>query len=197
MKLGGARTRYGLVAAVVMVVALLAGIAVAGLPESVPSDVRASGIRPPAVVPSTEPEPPTTSASPPSTTAAPVATSTPGDTDASVPVDTAPENVTPVPRPPSEVRVVVANAAAADGLAGRVAEQVRGLGYTDVIATNAIGRRASSAVFYSPDFSLEAEALAAALGIATVEPQPIEQITVDAVAADLWVVLGGDRLAGG
>lgn len=197
MKLGGIRTRYGLLAALVMALALLSGVAVAGLPEAVPDDIRAAQIRPPASVPSTEPQDSSPATSSEAQMTEPPPTATAPTSTALGAASTTPPSVTataPTPLPPSEVRVVVANAAAADGLAGRVAEQARGLGYEDVVATNAVDRRAVSVVYYSPEYEIEAEALAGALGIAAIEPQPAEQITVDGTAADLWVVLGGDRL---
>jgi hypothetical protein len=93
------------------------------------------------------------------------------------------------------VRVVVANGAAADGIASSVAADLRNVGYADVIATNAVARRPASVVYYAVGFDREAGALAATLGIAATEPQPVDAITTSSTASDLWVVLGADRIS--
>jgi hypothetical protein len=160
--LGGTRGRYGLTAVVVTGVALLAGVAVAGLPETVPDDVRVSDIRPPA--PPSVPQP-----------------------------TTAPDE----PRAVAEIRGVVADAGAGAGPGSAVAADLRRLGYLDVVATDASVRRATSVVYHAPGLDRAGEEIAAALGVPAVEPRPSERIVVSDAPADVWILLGDDRLADG
>lgn len=194
------RTRYGIIVTGAALLALVAGIGVAGLPQSVPNDISASEIQPPpssttTTVPATaarttddasettESEEEDNELTEPSTSLRGTSTTLPATT-----------STLAAPRAPSEVRVVVANGGGADGLATRVADQLRAEGYVDVLATNAAQRRNISVVFFASGFEREADELAALVGIADVQLQPTELISVDGDSSDLWLVLGVDRV---
>jgi hypothetical protein len=191
----------------VALVALVAGIAVTGLPTHVPSDVASDELRaaPAATVTPTPtsssdpidsggsltPEPtiverPTRSPSVSSTTR-PVATST-------VPITTtAPP---PTTAAPAQLVVVVANAGAADLLAARMANMLAPLGYTQTAATTATERRALSAVLFAPGRDREALTLAGNIGLPAAQVQPFAgaPVTVDDARGDLWLLVGNDQL---
>jgi hypothetical protein len=191
----------------VALVALVAGVAVTGLPTRVPSDVASDELRAAAAgtITSTStsrsdpidsggslpPEPtiverPTTTPSVSSRTQ-PVATST------VLPTTTAPP---PTTAAPAQLVVVVANAGAADLLAARMANLLAPLGYTQTVATTATDRRALSTVLYAPGRDREALALAGNIGLPTAQVQPIAgaPVTVDDARGDLWLLVGNDQL---
>ena len=206
--------RPALSLASVALVAVLAGVAVAGLPTSVPDDIVATDIRPPAssadvsvsssttlattttsaVASTTETvEAPETTESPDTTV--PARTTTRSTTTSSTSsTTTAPPAPTSTLLPTNAVRVVVANAGGANDLAARFAETVRRLGYVEVTAANASDRRGTSVVYWAPEREGEARRLAEQLGIRPVEGRPGGEITLGGQDADVWVVLGGDQL---
>jgi hypothetical protein len=180
---------------------LLAGIAVAGLPDAVPDDVASSEI---------EPRPPTTTTPVLRTTA--VTTSTTFAAESSTPEAATTAPVTPPssspPRsvqptsttttlvPIETLRVVVANAGWADLLAARTADLLRSLGYNDVIATTGLERRLLSDVLYATGREVEAQRLANQLGIPAtrVQPHPGVAVSVGNEQGDVWLLVGNDRL---
>lgn len=198
----------------VALIAVLAGVAVAGLPEPVTDEVIVS---PPDSSTSTTVASvtvgPTTSAAEPTTTASASTTSAPTSTErlttsSKPPNATEPRNVsttvpatatfpsvTPSTGDFAEVRVTVANAAPVDGLAQLVVAEVRGLGFSDPVPATAARRSALSMIYYASGFEAAATRLGGGLGIDAVEPRPFAAITTDDIDADVWVVLGADRLA--
>jgi hypothetical protein len=165
---------------VVAVISLLAGIAVTGLPKSVPDDVVSSEIS------VTTPRPTTTTTAVRATTTTIKAGSTPPN-----PSVTAATTLAPI----TSLRVVVANAGSATGAAGRAASELLALGYTNVSAANARTPRADTVVVFAPGFDDEAARLAAQLGLSTqqVAPRTAAPLTGNDAPADLWVLLGRDR----
>lgn len=95
-------------------------------------------------------------------------------------------------RPPSEVTVVVANAAGVSGAATKVGDALESAGYTVIDTTNAPST-SPDLVFYTGDLQAEAEALAASLGLdaSSVEAMP-EQPPLDTQDADVLVMVGPD-----
>ena len=97
--------------------------------------------------------------------------------------------------PASSLRVVVANASDASGIASRTADELRGLGYTTVSATNAASVRPNTIVVFAPGFEAEAARLASQLQVPPeqINAQPAGPITINDTPGDLWVLLGLDR----
>ena len=94
------------------------------------------------------------------------------------------------------MRVVVVNATNVSGVAARTAEQLRGFGYTDVVATDAVVDRPDSMIVYVDGRSGEALRLAVQLGLdpGRVQPRQVGPLTVEQEDGDIWVLMGGDRL---
>ena len=90
--------------------------------------------------------------------------------------------------------MVVANGGGANGLAGDVRDDLRTQGYLEVSATNATRRFTTSIVYFAPGYEPEADRLAEDLGIANVEEAPAGTVTENGSAAEVIIVLGGDRL---
>jgi hypothetical protein len=182
-----------LLLAAVAVVSLLAGIAVTGLPEEVPDDVVSSAMSPaPASSTTTTAARPTTTTSSPPITAAPATVTPPTSTTTSA-AGAATTSTTLVP--PPALRVLVANAGGAPGVASRTAQELRVLGYATVSATNAAQTRPDTVVVYASDRAAEAGRLATQLGLSPqqIAPQSGERLTTSGAPADLIVLLGSDR----
>jgi hypothetical protein len=182
---------------IVGVVGLVVGLLIAGRPQDVPNDVVHTDIEAPSSAAST------TLASPTVTTLA-NATSTSGETSTtsvvapSTEVATAPATpATPPPAlvPEANVRIVVANAANIAGLAARTADALRQLGYVNLVATDALGDRFDSVIYYVDGRYDEAMRLAAQLGLdpQRVHIRPGVTLTVNDDTSDIWLVLGQDR----
>ena len=171
--------RSVLLVVVVAVISLLAGVAVTGLPTSVPDDVVSSEIS-------------VTSAKSTTTTTAPRAPTTiKAGSSPPNPSDTAATVLAPI----TSLRVIVASAGSAAGAAGRIAGELRTLGYTNVSATDARTARADTVVAFAPGFGGDATRLAGQLGLSMqqVAPSDAAALTVNA-PADIWVILGRDQV---
>jgi hypothetical protein len=114
-------------------------------------------------------------------------------------VDTTPETVpaAPVLRSPAEVKVLVLNAAQAQGIAGRGTEALLAASYKTAAPKNAKDRR-PSAVLYTEGYEAEAGAVAAVFGPdleSIVQPvDPADLPIDDTQDANIIVVLGPDNL---
>ena len=180
---------------IVAVLCILAGLAIAGLPNSASVDATI-------VVPETtvapEPEPiPTTLppvvTDPPETTAPPT-TQPPATTEA-------PTTTTTVAEPPlpdrSELAVVVANGADIGGIAGDTAAALQVIGYVDVSATDGTEIAPFTVVYFVEGFEPSAVRLAVDLGIDPGAIGPIENapevLGTNVDDADLLAYLGIDQ----
>ena len=177
------------------VLAIAAGVAIAGLPSTPPgADVRVLEV--PAVETrpietlaplNIEPTATTTTAPRASTTTTATSSSTttpdaPAATTTTTSTTTAPPSAdgnfletgdTLRPRP--ELSVATANASAQAGVATAHAEELQGLGYTDVSPVDS-EPSATSAVYYEPGFELEAARLATDLGWDPIGLAPMAQL---------------------
>jgi hypothetical protein len=194
--------KRALLVAVVGLVGLAVGVAVAGRPETVPSDVRSADIQ----IPSTT----STSIARSVTTHPAVTTSstTATTTSTTAPAATSPATTTtsPIPTQPGTtlvptafVRVVVANATNIEGHAGRSAARLRQLGYSNVTAVDAAADRLDTVVFYVPGRRGEAMRMAQQLGYAPqrVRLRPDVSLTLageDGENSELWLIVGTDSL---
>jgi hypothetical protein len=192
--------RATVVAAGIGAVALVAGIAIAGLPGSVPNDIAMSDIAPTIAsststiggADSSQPAqtPATVSDSEPTMTTE--TTERPPVTTSQTTLATPPTTVTPSLVPESQLRVVVANAGGADGLAARFSDVVRGFGYASVEPANALSTRDASTVYWSGPREAEARRLGEQLGVSAVEPLPPDPVVLGNFIVDLWVIVGLD-----
>lgn len=96
-------------------------------------------------------------------------------------------------RAPSEVKVLVANASGATGVAGANKEKLVAAGYTSVETANAPSQ-STSVVYFAPDWQIEAEAVARALGLGagSVSAMPASP-PVALNGATVLVVIGSDK----
>ncbi len=196
---------------VVGVLALAAGAAVAGRPTSVPHDVVID--QPPATTDSVETSAPiATIPTPPSTTSPTTTTTTttiaatdvtssdtdpsPETTNSTSPTETAAVSASTTLVPESGLRLAVANATRAPGIATDHAAILRGIGYVDATAIDAATDSGTTSVYFSYGFRAEARRLAQQIGLDenVVQPRPTDSLTVDAIDADLWLVVGADRV---
>lgn len=105
-------------------------------------------------------------------------------------------STTAATRAPSEVTVLVANAAGVAGAAGRTADALTAAGYTIVDTSNAPST-STDQVFYSGELEPEAVALAESLGLessavsALPDPPPL-----DTLDADVLVMVGPNLASG-
>ena len=102
-----------------------------------------------------------------------------------------------VPKPPNEVRVLVANASGVQGAAGTLNEQLKAKGYIGLDPKNAAGNVATTIVYFVEGFQREAAAVATAIGTdpATVQALPNPPPLEDPGAfqdAHVLIVLGPD-----
>lgn len=100
-------------------------------------------------------------------------------------------------RPPSEVKVLVANGSGVNGAAGGATDALEALGYVTATPANA-ERVPETIVYYTTGFEAEAEALAAAIGAGedAVTPMPAVAPVDDLQLANVLVHLGPDLAAG-
>jgi hypothetical protein len=142
---------------IVALLAIGAGVAIAGLPDNVPVDAT---IVPPSTtdVPTTPPAP-TTTAAPTTTTEAPATTDGPATTDATETTDA------PDPGLPdrSEIFVIVANGANIAGAASRNVARLTDLGYTDIAGRDGTEVFEFTTIFFADGFEGAALRLAADL----------------------------------
>jgi LytR cell envelope-related transcriptional attenuator len=117
-------------------------------------------------------------------------------------VATTPESTTTsaLPRPPAEVKVLVANGTDVKGTATQFSQKLATEGYvTSDPGTGDNSDYTTSVVYYSPDYEAEAAAVASAVGIdsANVKPMPDPVPTKDGSLreASVLVIIGSD-LAG-
>ena len=104
---------------------------------------------------------------------------------------------TAAPRPPSEVKVLVANGSGTNGAAGGATEALEALGYVTGTPANA-ERVPATVIYYTDGYQPEAEALAEAIGAAatTVTPMPAVAPVDDLQLANILVVIGPDLASG-
>ena len=183
------------------VLALAAGAAVAGRPVSVPNDV---------VIDQRPSSPSTDGTIGSRTTTMSTSTTTSAEPDVTVgdsgprpqptagptPTDPAEPSSSTTLVPESGLRVAVANGTNAPGLATEYALILNGLGYLDTTATDAAEGTAAAAVYFSDGFRSEAQRLAQQIGLNenAVQALPGRPLTLDDVDADLWLVVGADRV---
>lgn len=97
------------------------------------------------------------------------------------------------PRPPAEVKVLVANGSGVAGAAGRVRDQLAAKNYNVLAATDATSSASASVVYFNEGFETEATVLASELATPpAVQPMPPEPPVTDLRGADVLVVLAAD-----
>ena len=165
----------------ITVLGLLAGVAIAGRPTTVDSTV---------IPAATTAAPTTTSAV--ATSIATTTTTVSAATTSTRPATTvATTSTLPVDR--TSFRVVAANGTNTGGLAGRTADRLRALGYTQVTPSDTLDAAAVSTIYYRPGFAAAAALVAADLQLAptaTAElTAPVSQADGD---GDVIAVLGDD-----
>jgi len=184
--------------AIVGLLSIGAGVAIAGLPNDVPVDAT--------IIPSTTtvlPEP-TTPDTTMATTTLPPTTTVPETTvpETTVPETTAPETTAPETTAPaelpdrSELNVAAANGANVAGAAGRMATQLEEIGYVDVAPLDGTEVVEFTSVYYADGFEDAALRLAEDLGLLEVfvgrlqDAPRVLQLPVD---VELLVYVGLDR----
>lgn len=102
-------------------------------------------------------------------------------------------STTAAPRPPAEVKVLVANGSGTNGAAGGTTDALEALGYVTWTPTNA-ERVPSTVVYFTDGYQPEAEALAEAIGApaAAVTQMPAVAPVDDLQLANILVVVGPD-----
>jgi len=100
-------------------------------------------------------------------------------------------------RPPSEVKVLVANGSGVDGAAGGATDTLEALGYVTATPANA-ERVPSTIVYFTSGFEAEAAALAEALGAdaSAVTEMPAVAPVDDLQLSNILVVLGPELASG-
>lgn len=200
--------RVGPFVVIVMLVAALAGVLVAGVPgtsapvgvrlETAAADAPASTNGVPvadeqgsdaAMVGDVTAETATTTA--PTTTEIPSTTAAPTTTSSTT--TTTSTTSTTVPEPRIDLRVVIANGTDEAGLASRVAAKLESNGYTNTHSTDTASPAEATVIYYATGLKDQAAAVAAVLNVyAPLEPMPSSDITADdsGAAADLLIVFG-------
>lgn len=102
-------------------------------------------------------------------------------------------------RPPSQVKVLVANGSSVNGAAGTQTDELEALGYVTATPTNAAERVPATTIYYTAGFEPEARELATSLGLAdtAVAMLPAVAPVDDLQLSNLLVVLGPDLASGG
>jgi hypothetical protein len=99
-------------------------------------------------------------------------------------------------RGPADIKVLVANATAAGGLATRYSDKLHGLGYNTLASTNSTVKLQASVVYYAPGYQQEGAVVAQQLGLRTTAVQPLPapgQVPVANLdGANLLVLIGTD-----
>jgi hypothetical protein len=124
-----------------------------------------------------------------------------GQADTTVPADDDPESTTTTTaplRPPSEVKVLVANGSGVNGAAGGATDALEALGYVTGAPANA-ERVPSTVIYFTEGYQPEAEALAEATGAPAegVTPMPAVAPVDDLQLANILMVIGPDLASGG
>ena len=160
-----------------VIVGLLAGIAVAGRPDSVDQ----TALPPPTSTP------PSTA---PSTSTTPVESST---TTSTAPSTTESASTTTAPPTPEVTRVLAVNGTKRSGIARRTADTLIAAGYLNTTPTDSIDTVEVSTVYYREGFQADAEGVATALGLDPTGVVPLDQ-PISAVddQADVVVAIGND-----
>ena len=117
---------------------------------------------------------------------------------------TTPTTTSATPRPPSSVKVLVANGTVAGGgagvsqhLAGTVTQTLHAKGYNTLAPVDATQKVTASIVYFQPGYEKEAATLAAsmALPVSAVQPMPAQPPVASLNGANILVVASTD-LAG-
>lgn len=101
-------------------------------------------------------------------------------------------------RPPSQIKVLVANGTEVDGLAGRISTTLHAKGYVTLTPTDSTQKPSTTSIYFEPSYSSDAAALATVLGLPTTavqampQPPPVSDLPG---TTDILVVAGAD-LAG-
>lgn len=163
----------------ISLLSLLGGVAIAGLPTSVDGTVITA--------------PTTTVAADPTTTVALTTTTVPVTTTTSAVSSTTTSTPT-IDR--TSFRVVAANGTATLGFAGRTAEQLQVLGYTQVTPTDTLRPTAATTIYYRPGFAAAAAQVATDLGLlATAVAELTDPVSQADADGDVVAALGEDLLA--
>lgn len=178
---------------IVAVLSIGAGVAIAGLPDSVPDSptvIPPSTTAAPETTVVTTTIPPTTSTTPAPTTTRPPATTTTTEPDETTTTTT----IDPLPAR-AEVPVAVTNATGRSGVAQSTADLLEGLGYVNVDAITSDDVADVTIVYYSAGNDGLAVRMAADLGLAPDAIAPIDTApsTQDFGLAQLLVSVGADR----
>ncbi len=111
------------------------------------------------------------------------------------PVDTAPP-LTPQPRPPAEVRVLVANGTSINGAAGVATEKLIARNYATLTPTNAETVETTT-IYYEADYEADALLVAQYLSARPDQVAPLPAADpggVDRRGANILVILGADEV---
>jgi hypothetical protein len=110
---------------------------------------------------------------------------------------TVPTTTIAPPRPPSAVKVLVANASGVRGLAGLTATKLHTAGYNPLAVVNATKQVTTTIVYYQPGYEQEAAALAQVLGLpaTAVQPMATPPPVTNLSTANILVVAGPDLAA--
>lgn len=114
-------------------------------------------------------------------------------------IDETTSSTTAAPRPPADVKVLVANGSETSGAAGTQSDALEALGYVTGNPTNANGLVQQTVVYFEPGYQAEAEVLAEALGLETsaAKPIPTPAPVTDMQLSNVLVVVGPDIAAAG
>lgn len=129
-----------------------------------------------------------------------VGTDTPATTvDSGDGTATTSSTTTVAARPPSQVKVLVANGSSVNGAAGTQTDELEALGYVTATPTNAAERVPASIVYYTAGFEPEARQLAETLGLgeAAVKMLPAVAPVDDLQLANVLLVIGPELASGG
>ena len=154
--------------AVLVVVALLIGFALLRDDDSGDARVAVGAGDNPTATPADDPDDDATASSTTSTTAA--------------------------PRPPAEVKVLVANGSDVDGAAGAQTDALEALGYVTADPTNTSDKVQATVVYFTEGYQTEAEILAEAIGAAPTEVKalPTPAPVGDLQLSNVLVIVGPD-----
>jgi hypothetical protein len=97
-------------------------------------------------------------------------------------------------RPPAQVKVLVANGSGVNGAASKVTTTLQGQAYVTGNPTDALQRVTATAVYFTPGYEREAQAVATAIGgtAAIAQALPAQLPVADMQQANVLVVLGPD-----
>jgi hypothetical protein len=108
-------------------------------------------------------------------------------------------STTAAPRPPAEVKVLIANGSDIDGAAGAQTDALEALGYVTADPTNTSTKVPATVVYFTVGYQAEAEALAEAIGAAVTEvkPLPTPAPVDDLQLSNVLVIVGPDIASAG